>query len=174
MFWGDTHLHTKFSFDAGASGTRLTPEDSFRFAQGEEVTNETGQKVKLSRPLDFLMVSDHSDFLDGFQQILDGEPPEILEDETVARWHEGVNSDDPDIITETTLEMIEAFAQGEMPEAIYPLSEADFRTAWEAEVDAAEAYNDPGQFTSIIGYELTAMPSGNNLHRNVLFRDGGG
>jgi len=60
------------------------------------VTNETGQQVKLSRPLDFLVVSDHSDFLDGFQQILNGEPPEILEDETVARWHEGVNSDDPD------------------------------------------------------------------------------
>ena len=173
VFWGDTHLHTIYSFDAGAAGTRLTPEDSFRFARGEEMTNETGEQVKLSRPLDFLVVSDHSDFLGGFQQILDGEPPEILEDETVARWHEGVNSDDPDIIIETTLEMIEAFAQGEMPEVIYPLSEEDFRTAWEAEVDAAEAYNDPGQFTSIIGYEWTAMPSGNNLHRNVLFRDGG-
>ena len=173
VFWGDTHLHTVYSFDAGAAGTRLTPEDSFRFARGEEVTNEIGQQVKLSRPLDFLVVSDHSDFLDGFQQILYGEPPEILEDPKVNEWHEGVNSEDPDVVMATTLDLIETFSQGNMPESIYPLSEEDFRTAWTEEVDAAEKYNDPGQFTSIIGYEWTAMPSGNNLHRNVLFRDGG-
>ncbi len=173
VFWGDAHLHTVYSFDAAAGETTLTPEDSFRFARGEEVTDSTGQQVKLSRPLDFLVVSDHSDFLGGMQRIIDGEPSEILEDPTVNQWNEGLNSDDPDVVAETGEDIVKAFAQGNMPETIYPQEEEDFRTAWEAEVDAAEAYNDPGQFTSIIGYEWTAMPSGNNLHRNVLFRDGG-
>ena len=173
VFWGDTHLHTTFSFDAGASGTRLTPEDAFRFAQGEEITNETGQQVKLSRPLDFLVVSDHSDFLGGFEQILNGEPAYILFDPTVRAWHEGVNSEDPAERAATTGEIIEAFAQGNMPEVIYPQSDEAFQTAWDKEVDAAEAYNDPGDFTAMIGYEWTSLPSGNNLHRNVLYRDNG-
>src|SRR3954470_5658291 len=60
-FFGDTHLHTSFSMDAGAFGARLTPRDAYRFARGEQVTSSTGQSAKLSRPLDFLVVADHSD-----------------------------------------------------------------------------------------------------------------
>ncbi|MGZ8460463.1 MAG: DUF3604 domain-containing protein, partial [Candidatus Deferrimicrobiaceae bacterium] len=59
--FGDTHLHTGFSFDAGAFGARLTPRDAYKFARGEEIPSNTGQPVKLSRPLDFLVVADHSD-----------------------------------------------------------------------------------------------------------------
>src|SRR5689334_831642 len=61
VFWGDTHLHTGFSMDAGAFGARLVPADAYRFAKGEEITASSGQPVKLARPLDFLVVSDHSD-----------------------------------------------------------------------------------------------------------------
>ena len=60
-FFGDTHLHTSFSMDAGAFGCRLGPRDAYRFAKGEEITASSGQRVKLSRPLDFLVVTDHSD-----------------------------------------------------------------------------------------------------------------
>src|SRR5262245_19881446 len=60
-YFGDTHLHTSFSMDAGAFGARLGPKDAYRFARGEQVTSSTGQPVKLSRPLDFLVVADHSD-----------------------------------------------------------------------------------------------------------------
>ena len=59
VFWGETHLHTGNSMDAGAFGGRLTPDDAYRFARGEEITSSTGLQVKLSRPLDFLMVADH-------------------------------------------------------------------------------------------------------------------
>ena len=59
VFWGDTHLHTGMSFDAGSFGARLGPEDAYQFARGEEVTSSTGLQVKLSRPLDFLVVADH-------------------------------------------------------------------------------------------------------------------
>ena len=61
VFFGDTHLHTSMSMDAGAFGNRLGVEDAYRFARGEEVMASSGQKAKLSRPLDFLVVADHSD-----------------------------------------------------------------------------------------------------------------
>ena len=172
VLWGDVHLHTVYSADAGAAGTRLTPEASYRFARGEEVKTELGQLVKLSRPLDFLAVTDHSDGLGSIQQLILGEPPEILEDPTVARWHELINGS-PEDQAQLQKEITEAFGTGEIPSVIYPPTEADFRTAWEAEVDFAEAYNDPGNFTAMIGYEWTSQPGNNNLHRNILFRDNG-
>ena len=74
VFWGDTHLHTGMSMDAGAFGARLEPEDAQRFARGEQVTSSTGQLVKLSRPLDFLVVADHSDQMGFFPRLISGEP----------------------------------------------------------------------------------------------------
>ncbi|HEU4391566.1 MAG TPA: DUF3604 domain-containing protein, partial [Blastocatellia bacterium] len=79
VFWGDTHLHTSYSFDAGAFGARLTPRDAYLFAKGNEVTSSTGQPVKLARPLDFLVVSDHSDGMGFFPLLLSG-GPNILAD----------------------------------------------------------------------------------------------
>ena len=76
-FFGDTHLHTGFSMDAGAFGAKLGPRDAYRFARGEELTSNTGQPVKLSRPLDFLVVADHSDGM-GFFPLLMGGDPEVL------------------------------------------------------------------------------------------------
>ncbi len=172
VFWGDTHLHTSYSFDAGAAGTRLTPMDAYRFARGEEIKTEMGERVKLSRPLDFLVVSDHSDGLGSFEQLLNGEPPEILEDPTVARWHEMVNGTLEEQ-TEARIEIGTALGQGELPEVLYPQTVESLRTAWEAEIDAAEDYNEPHLFTALIGYEWTSRPGGNNLHRNIIFRDNG-
>lgn len=71
---GDTHLHTMLSFDAGSFGVRLMPDDAYRFAKGEQVTASTGQPVRLSRPLDFLVVSDHSDNMGFFPLMLVGDP----------------------------------------------------------------------------------------------------
>ena len=73
VFWGDTHLHTGMSMDAGAFGARLTPEDAHRFARGEELTSSTGLRVKLSRPLDFLVVADHSDNMGFFPRLYAGD-----------------------------------------------------------------------------------------------------
>jgi hypothetical protein len=77
VFWGDTHLHTGMSMDAGAFGARLGPEDAYRFARGEELTSSTGLQVKLGRPLDFLVVADHSDNMGFFPRLFAGDPPAL-------------------------------------------------------------------------------------------------
>ena len=86
VFWGDTHLHTGMSMDAGAFGARLSPEDAYRFARGEELTSSTGLQVKLSRPLDFLVVADHSDNMGFFPRLFEGDPG-MLADPTGKRWY---------------------------------------------------------------------------------------
>ena len=91
LLWGDTHLHTALSFDAGSFGARLLPADAYRFAKGEQVTSSTGQPAKLSRPLDFLVVADHSDNMGFFPQLLQG-APNIVANEEGKRWHEMVNA----------------------------------------------------------------------------------
>ena len=89
-FFGDTHLHTSQSFDAIAFGCRLGPEDAYRFARGEQVTSSTGQPARLSRPLDFLVVADHSENMGTMGEILAGNPA-VMCDERVRRWHEMLN-----------------------------------------------------------------------------------
>ena len=73
VYWGDTHLHTSFSMDAGAFGCRLSPQDAYRFAKGYEVTASSGQPVRLARPLDFLVVADHSDGFGFFPLMMNGD-----------------------------------------------------------------------------------------------------
>jgi hypothetical protein len=170
VFWGDTHLHTIYSFDAGTAGTRLTPEDAYRFARGEEVTTNTGQQIKLSRPMDFLVVTDHTDGLGAFNKLLEG-TPEILADPQANAWHEAVN-EGGEAAAAAQVEVVSAFSQGTAPDSVLPTA-ADFKTAWEYEIDTAEKFNAPGVFTAMIGYEWTSVPGGNNLHRNVLYRDNG-
>ena len=86
VFFGDTHVHTGMSMDAGAFGARLQPEDAHRFARGEELTASGGLKVKLSRPLDFLVVADHSDNMGFFPRLYAGDP-KMLADPTGKRWY---------------------------------------------------------------------------------------
>ena len=89
--FGDQHLHTSYSFDAGAFGARLTPRDAYLFAKGHQVTASSGQPAKLSRPLDFLVVTDHSDNMGFFPDLFSGKPS-ILADPTGKRWHEMIHS----------------------------------------------------------------------------------
>ena len=176
VFWGDTHLHTVYSFDAGIGGTTLTPEDSYRFARGEEVVTDGGEPVQLSRPLDFLVVSDHTDQLGAYENLLTLE--EIPEDcseedeEQLLEWYTKIKYGDEEDRAEVKNEITLAFGQGEVPECILQSPE-EFRTAWEEIVDWAEEFNDPYKFTALIGYEWTAIDAGDNLHRNVIYRDNG-
>jgi Protein of unknown function (DUF3604) len=166
--FGDTHLHTGFSMDAGAFGCRLTPRDAYRFARGEQVMASSGQPAKLSRPLDFLVVADHSDNMGMFSDLLAGKP-ELLADPTGRRWYDMIESGQGQ---KAALELIGLFSQGKFPKALeYAPGTRGYRGAWQETIDAAEAYNDPGHFTAFIGYEWTSLSKGNNLHRNVIFRD---
>ncbi|MFM7220022.1 MAG: DUF3604 domain-containing protein [Nodosilinea sp.] len=170
VFWGDTHLHTVYSFDAGTAGTRLTPADAYRFARGEEVTTNTGQRIRLSRPMDFLVVTDHSDGLGAFNKLLQG-TPEILADPQARAWHEAVNTGG-EAAARAQVELVQAFGEGTISPVLLP-TPADFKTAWEDEIDTAETFNVPGLFTALIGYEWTSVPGGDNLHCNVIYRDNG-
>jgi hypothetical protein len=170
VYWGDTHLHTVASMDAGAFGCRLTPRDAYRFAKGEEITASSGQQVKLSRPLDFLVVADHSDNMGFFPDLFAGKSS-VLADPTGRRWYDMIQSGKA---AEAALEIIFGFTSGKFPKSLmYAPGTPAYRSAWQETIKAADEANDPGQFTAFIGYEWTSTTNGNNLHRNVIFRDNG-
>jgi hypothetical protein len=167
-FFGDTHLHTAKSMDAGAFGARISPQQAYRFAKGQEIMASTGQPVKLSRPLDFLVVADHSDNMGMIPDLIAGKP-ELLADPTGRKWYEMMQSGQG---AEAAIQIIMSFSQGTYPDALkYSPGSKLYKSAWEDTIDAAEEANDPGRFTAFIGYEWTSNTGGNNLHRNVIFRD---
>ncbi|MEP0189035.1 MAG: DUF3604 domain-containing protein [Erythrobacter sp.] len=175
-YWGDTHLHTDNSVDAFGFGTRLGPEEALRFASGEEVESTTSGKAKLARPLDFLVIADHSDAMGSTRRLYDA--PRwyvnwVIGDETVLRWYDMMH-ESPEQSTVAVGEIITAAANGEVPEAFNNPDETREATEelWSGQLDILDRYNKPGEFTAFAGYEWTAMPDGNNLHRVVMFRDG--
>jgi hypothetical protein len=168
VFWGDTHLHTSQSVDAVVFGNTLGPEEAYRFARGEEVVSSTGQRVQLSRPLDFLVVADHSENFGTMAAVLAGDP-ELMKDSTLKRWHELMNQG-PQGGLRVYGELTIAIGKGQpLPGPIN--NPKIFRSLWERNTAIAEKYNDPGRFTALIGYEWTSQPGGNNIHRVVVFRD---
>ena len=169
VYFGDTHLHTDVSMDAGAFGDRLGLDAAYRFARGEQVNSTRGGPVRLSRPLDFLVVADHSDNLGFFPDLLDGEP-HILSDPTGKDWYTRIKAGQG---VDVALEIISLFSQDKFPAAMtYSPESAPYKSAWQKTVKAADQYNEPGRFTAFIGYEWTSMVKGNNLHRVVVYRDG--
>ncbi len=171
--WGDTHLHTSLSFDAGAFGNRLNPEAAYRFARGEEVISSTGQPVRLARPLDWLAITDHSDGM-GFTDDALAASPLVTSYEQGARWSKGFKAGGQEAV-DATLDMIQTFSQGKMdPEmfANYSPGSRRFATLWDEVINNAERFNDPGRFTAFIAFEWTSLVKGGNMHRNVIFRDG--
>jgi len=168
--WGDTHLHTAISFDAGAFGVRLLPPDAYRFAKGEEVVASSGQPVRLSRPLDFLVVADHSDNMGFFPKLQEG-APYVMASEKGRRWHNMIEEGGQTAVN-AAAELIVAFSQGEFPPELESLPGTGvYRSTWDEIIKAAEDANEPGDFTAFIGYEWTSLVKGNNLHRVVMYRD---
>ena len=169
VFFGDTHLHTSYSTDAGLVGCTLGPEEAYRFARGEQVTSSTGLPAKLARPLDFLVVADHAENL-GLAPMIAASDPGLLKTEWGKKIHAYAKAG--------TIEGAGAAfnmwlaAMQELKDPFKGSEETIARPAWERETAAAEKYNEPGRFTAFIGYEWTSGPNGNNLHRNVIFRDG--
>jgi len=165
VYFGDTHLHTSYSTDAGMIGNTLGPEEAYRFARGEEVKSSTGLPAKLQRPLDFLVVADHSENLGLAPQIASSDP-ELLKSEWGRKMYDLVKAG----------KGLEAFNEWSkrLNERDDPFKGNDVvtRRMWEQETAAAEKYNEPGRFTAFIGFEWTSTPGGNNLHRNVIFRGG--
>jgi len=173
VFWGDTHLHTGLSMDAGLFGARLGLDDAYRFARGEEVMASSGQPAKLGRPLDWLVIADHSDGMGFFNDLAAGDP-DILKFDQSRPWYEGLQKGGEASVA-AALQLIGTFSQGQIdPEmmAEYSPGGKTYASIWERVVDAAERFNEPGRFTAFIGFEWTSLVAGNNLHRNVIFREG--
>lgn len=167
VLFGDLHFHTEISFDAGLIGTSLNMHDAFRIARGEKVNSNTGQPVQLIRPLDFLAITEHAEMIGLATAIREGDP-RLLADAWGRQTFEKFNSGQDgrmaafaDIIDIGTV-------QGRDPTEGLGL-DGDI---WLDIVETVDAYNNPGSFTALAGFEWTFTPQGDNLHRVVLFRDG--
>ena len=167
VYWGDLHVHSNLSFDSNSFGNQnLGPEAAYRFARGEEVQTSSGQRAKLSRPLDFLMVADHAEYLGLLTGIQDGSKA-ALSTTLGKRWQGYLkNAEGMGPIMDEYVAMVTGVRPQEVP------GKAFTKTVWKYVVDVAERYNDPGKFTAFAGYEWTSMPGGRNMHRVVVFRDG--
>jgi Protein of unknown function (DUF3604) len=168
-YFGDTHVHTGWSADAGLDGAVTGPEDAFRLGRGEEVTSNTGQKVKLNRPLDWMVVTDHSDGMGTINEIRAGNP-EMIADTFLNRMYKAMNGTDEEESSAAMLELISLQANGKLPKQI--MDPKWMLSAWLKTIETADKYNEPDKFTAFIGYEWTVNSNGgDNLHRNLVFRD---
>ncbi|MGI9364215.1 MAG: DUF3604 domain-containing protein [Rhizobiaceae bacterium] len=165
VLWGDTHLHTQVSVDAGTM-TRMSQENAFRFARGEQVTSTHGLKAKLDRPLDWVVISDHAEMYGLMPQLLGGDP-EILGTDIGKDWYDRLKSGDTTTVFNTAMEIV-ASLSGDEPLIDNPKA---IKNAWQNYTALADKYNEPGIFSAIIGFEWTSEGA-NNIHRNVMFRGG--
>jgi hypothetical protein len=164
VFWGDTHLHTSYSTDAGMVGNRLGPDEALRFAKGEMVVSSTGVRARLVRPLDFLVVADHAENL-GLTPMIEESNPELLKDPWGKKVHDMVKSGQG-------WEAYQLWKESGSKN-IDPMPNPSLqRTAWERIIDFVDQHNQPGVFTAFHGFEWTSTPDLRNMHRNVIFRDG--
>ena len=176
VYWGDTHLHTYISSDAFALGTLNTPDQAYRFAKGETIRATGGDEVRLRRPLDFLMVSDHAENMGVMPRLAAGDAG-LLNSEDGRRFFK-VLADTPALPGVLNAKSIEEFNVGNAAltkakgakGGDYGLDEDFIRDVWESVVAIAEKHNDPGRFTTFVGYEYSS--GGPMLHRNVMFAGG--
>ena len=162
-FFGDTHLHTAVSVDAGTMCT-VEQEEAFRFARGEEITTTHGLRAKLGRPLDFVVLTDHAEMY-GLMPMLKQGDQTILAQPKGKQWYDALTSGNDKKVFETAMEIVGSLSGKEPPLKADPI----VKKAWHKYTALADQYNEPGRFTALIGYEYTTM-GGNNLHRNVVFR----
>ena len=164
-YFGDLHTHTNFSYDAFLNGTRATPDDAYRYAKGGTLTHAAGFEIQLDAPLDFYAVTDHASFLGMLPAVMD--PDQDVSHpvaELVSDFVSGALTGDARTVARRD---IRAYTLGQSQ----PPHDVDVvRSAWRETVEAAERHNDPGRFTTFIGYEFTGSPENQNLHRNVIFR----
>ena len=174
IYWGETHVHTGLSLDAGLFGNTTGHETAYRLARGEEVVSAAGNPVKLDRPLDFLVITDHSDMM-GIATDIQSGAPNILAIPKGKEWAEGF-AEGGEAAATAAFDLIGNFSQGTVPTELleqYSPGSRIYDDVWDSIIATADSYNEPGRFTAFIGFEWTSIPKGNNLHRNVILRDNG-
>ena len=167
VYWGDLHLHTNNSVDAFSLGTTNSlAADAYRFAQGQELIVENGVRAKLRRPLDFLAVTDHGEFLGVLPRIAAGDL-ELLKTEVGRRWYGYMQAGQDSTLFEEILGILNGTDPTRLPDS-------ELRAIWHDVVETAEEFYQPGFFTTFAAYEWTSAPRDSNLHRVVLFKEGTG
>jgi hypothetical protein len=178
-YFGDLHVHTAYSFDGYAFGTLATPRDAYRFAKGEPIKNPAGFNMQLTKPMDFYAVTDHAVFL-GLLNAAADTSSDFSKNPFSEPFHD-FNAPEKlgtDFLSITRrLSTFSSF----IPSAIEGISDGSLnreevlgvvRSAWEDTVDAADQFNDPGNFTTFAAYEYTTSSADmGNLHRNVIFKE---
>jgi hypothetical protein len=164
VYFGDTHLHTNISLDSYGDGNRtLGPREAYGFAKGQETKGHDGKLVRISRPLDFLMVADHAEYLGIVPGIANGDKG-LRATKTGAAWGKLMDEDKwGEVFGEFIIDVTSNKPRIKSPEFT--------KTVWDDIIAAAEENNEPGKFTALIGYEFSPFPDGDNLHRVVVFRD---
>ena len=165
--FGELHIHTGWSFDAYVFGVRATPDDAYEFGKGNPLKHPLGKTYQMSRPLDFMGVTDHGIFLGAFAKMADESHP-LSKHPFAAR----VTDPDPSVASSVFIDLIEAGqGSGAGMQVLAPLvNPTVLKDTWAKTIEAANRHNDPGTFTALIGYEWTSGPDGQNLHRNVIFK----
>jgi Protein of unknown function (DUF3604) len=162
LYWGDTHLHTSNSIDAFMTGNiNADPDTAYRFARGLPVLHPSLRtRVRILRPLDFLVVSDHAELM--------SLQPELLKGNTLmlaTEWGKRLRAE----LQANSRRSVMNFKPEERQEVLKQLFSDEIRQGtWAAQVDAAERNNEPGKFTAFAGWEWSSAPGWKNLHR-VIF-----
>ncbi len=165
LLWGDLHIHTSYSTDAYVLGVRTTPEDAYVFARGGTIEHGAGYAIRIDRPLDFAAVTEHAEYMGAAR--VDEELDMPLQRRSLRQR----------LLEDSPLSLTYAFGRtvGSVKGLERYAHAAGVReiglNAWQLMVDTAEAHYQPGVFTTFVGYEWTSMPDGQNLHRNVIYRD---
>ncbi len=169
VLWGDTHLHTSYSPDAFLMQNRsATPDTAYRYAKGYPVVHPYHKaRIQIETPLDFLVVSDHGEFMGVVPKLLQGDPL-VANTKTGKRYRKMAAAGKE---LQVFGELI-AQVNGVMPPNPDLNNETVNRTVWGEIMDAADRHNEPGKFTTFMGWEWSSTPQGANLHRVVVMRGG--
>ncbi len=167
-YFGETHMHTAYSLDAYIGGTRLTPDDAYRFAKGESVIVD-GQQLSRKRPLDFVAVTDHAEYLgEMYSTLVEGAPGH---DQDLLKQLRNLQTLEEK--QQWFLKYVVENNRGTTPQhPSFFAGPETVKSAWQVAIEAAERNNDPGKFTAFVAYEWSGAPNGGNLHRNIIYRDG--
>lgn len=168
VFWGDLHIHSSHSYDAYTFGVRALPDDAYVYAKGGTIRHAVGYPIRATRPLDFAAVTDHAEYLGAARAAAEARGDAehrlraVLESGSRLRitWH----------FLRTTLGQMGSRETRE--ETFGTGSRAVADNAWRDIVGAAARHDEPGRFTTFVGYEWSSMPAEQNLHRNVIYRSG--
>jgi hypothetical protein len=160
--FGELHIHTSLSFDARNGGTNTLPEDAYRFARGESYEVD-GETLTLRTPLDFLAVTDHSEYMGMVKLAEDPQGPFAN-----TKWPALLNQRGPEAQAARRLFTLSGFYGWDTPMEAFLRPDLK-RSVWQSVIDAAEAFNQPGEFTTFVAYEWSLMPDRAHYHRNVIF-----